>query len=122
MLYAIKPAKTATLKIPKSNFQDQLLLNAGQKYCRTPQGEISAILSAFLKLPLVLSILSGRFRQVLLYVPLFAGNSTGCEYDCTPSGNCYHMKVENHFHHQSIQIGDGSNVVLNTQGRIYNLF
>ena len=32
-------------KIPKIVFQDQLSLNAGQKYCRMLQGEHSAILS-----------------------------------------------------------------------------
>ena len=31
-------------KRPKSGFQDYLLLNAGQKYCRMLQGEHSAIL------------------------------------------------------------------------------
>ena len=53
-------------------FEDQFLLNAGQKYCRMLQGEHSAILLTFIKLPFaieifVLSILSGRLRQVLLY-------------------------------------------------------
>ena len=52
---------------------DQSSLNAGHKYCRMLQGEHSAILSTFINLPfvikiLVLSILSGRFTQVLLYV------------------------------------------------------
>ena len=47
--------------------------NAGQMYCRMLQGEHSAILSTFIKLSFViqifvLSILSGRFRQVLLYL------------------------------------------------------
>ena len=32
-------------------FQDQLLLNAGQKYCRMLQREHSAILSTCIKLP-----------------------------------------------------------------------
>ena len=32
-------------------FQDQLSLNAGQKYCRMLQGEHSATLSTFIKLP-----------------------------------------------------------------------
>ena len=36
----------------KIGFQDQLLLNAGQKYCRMLQTEHSAILSTFIKLPL----------------------------------------------------------------------
>ena len=43
-------------KIPKIGFQDQLLLNAGQKYCRMLQGEHSAILLTFNKLPLVIRI------------------------------------------------------------------
>ena len=37
-------------------FQDRLLLNAGQKYCRMLQGEHSAILSTFMKLPFVIKI------------------------------------------------------------------
>ena len=37
-------------KRPKIGFQDQLSLNAGQKYCRMLQGEHSAILSTFIKL------------------------------------------------------------------------
>ena len=44
--------KTATLKRQKIGFQDQLSLNAGQKYCRM---EHSAILSTF-KLPFVIKI------------------------------------------------------------------
>ena len=37
-------------------FQDQLWLNAGQKYCRMLQREHSAILSTFIKLPFVIKI------------------------------------------------------------------
>ena len=60
--------KTATLK---SGFQDQLSLDAGQKYCRMLRGEHSAIPLTFIKLSFaikmfVLSILSDRFRQVSL--------------------------------------------------------
>ena len=36
---------------PKIGFQDQLWLNASQKYCRMLQREHSAILSTFTKLP-----------------------------------------------------------------------
>ena len=36
--------KTATQKRPKNGFQDQLSLNAGQRYCRMLQGEHSVIL------------------------------------------------------------------------------
>ena len=58
-------------KRPKVVFQDQLLLYAGQKYCRMLQGVHSAILLTFMTLPLVIKIfvllfLSGRFTQVLL--------------------------------------------------------
>ena len=64
--------KSAPLKKTKNDFQGQLSLNAGQKYCRKLQVEHSAILSTFIKLPFVikisvLSLLSGRFTQVLLY-------------------------------------------------------
>ena len=38
------------------NFQDQLSLNAGQKYCRMLQGEHSAILWTFIMLPFVIKI------------------------------------------------------------------
>ena len=59
----------------KNGFQDRVLLNAGRMYFRMLQGEHSAILSTFIKLPFalktfVLSILSGRSRQVLLYLVL----------------------------------------------------
>ena len=53
-------------KRPKFEFQDQLSLNAGQKYCRMLQGEHSAILWT-IKLPFaikifVLSILGWSFK------------------------------------------------------------
>ena len=52
-------------------FQDQLSLNAGQKYCRMLQGKHSAILQPSLSYHLSLRslfclFLSGRFTQVLL--------------------------------------------------------
>ena len=45
-------------KRPKFGFQDQLSLNAGQKYCRMLplEGEHSAILLTFIKLPFVIKI------------------------------------------------------------------
>ena len=57
----------------KIGFQDQLSLNTGQKHCRMLRGEHSAILLTFIKLPFVieifvLSILSGLFSQILLYM------------------------------------------------------
>ena len=42
-----RPLKKKT----KIVFQDQLSLNAGRKYCRMLQGEHSALLSTFTKLP-----------------------------------------------------------------------
>ena len=75
----------ATLKKTKIGFQSQLSLNAGQKYCRMLQGEHSAILFTFMKLPIVIKIfvlsifewlfytgftvaLSGNVIQLLTYV------------------------------------------------------
>ena len=43
-------------KRPKIGFQDQLSLNAGQKYCRMLPLEHSAILSNFIKLPFAIKI------------------------------------------------------------------
>ena len=55
--YTVKPVLSGHSKIrPKKGFQDQLLFNAGQKYCRMLQGEQSAILSTFIKLPFVIKI------------------------------------------------------------------
>ena len=64
----------ATLKKTKKVFQDQLSLNAGQKYCRMLE-----ILSTFIKLPFVIKIfvlsifewpLTTGFNVVFSY-PLF---------------------------------------------------
>ena len=43
-------------KRPKIGFQDQLPLNAGQKYCRLLQEEHSSIFSTLIKLPFVIKI------------------------------------------------------------------
>ena len=43
-----------TFKNTKNGFQDQLLLNAGQNYCRMLQGEHSTIFLTFIKLPFVI--------------------------------------------------------------------
>ena len=48
--------KGPLLNRPQIGIQDQLSLNAGQKYCRMLQGEHSAILSTFIKLPIVIKI------------------------------------------------------------------
>ena len=69
--YSKTCVKRSLSKRPHIGFQDQLSLNAGQKYCRMLQG--GSILQSFIKLPFVikifvLSIFSGRFTQVLLYM------------------------------------------------------
>ena len=68
--YSKTCVKQPLSKRQKIGFQDQLLLNAGQKYCRMLQGEHSAIFPTFIKVPFVIKIfglyLSGRFTQVLL--------------------------------------------------------
>ena len=68
MGYSKTCVKQPLSKRPQIGFQDQLSLNAGQRYCRMLQGEHSATLSTFIKLPFVikifvLSILSGRITQ-----------------------------------------------------------
>ena len=64
--------KTATQKSLKIGFQDQLSLNAGQKYCRMLHGTILQYFRPSLSYHLSLRslfclFLSGRFTQVLLY-------------------------------------------------------
>ena len=54
--YSKTCVKRPLSKRPEIGFQDQLLLNAGQKYCRMLQGEHSAILSTFIKLLFVIKI------------------------------------------------------------------
>ena len=53
----------------KIGFQDQLLLNAGQKYFRMLQGEHSAILLTFIKLPFVIKI----FLSSIFEWPFYTG-------------------------------------------------
>ena len=58
-------------KKKKIGTQDRLSLYAGQKYCRMLQGEHSAILSTFIKIPFVikifvLSIFEWPLKTVLL--------------------------------------------------------
>ena len=75
--YSETCVKRPLSKRPKLGFQDQLLLNTGQKYCIMLQVEHSAILSTFIKRPslsyhlllrsLFCLFLSGHFTQVLLY-------------------------------------------------------
>ena len=57
-------------KRPKIGFQDQLSLNAGQKYCRMLQREHSAILSTFIKLPIVIKV----FFSIFVW-PFYTGST-----------------------------------------------
>ena len=54
LVYSKTCVKRLLSKRPKIGFQDQLSLNAGQKYCRMLQGEHSAILLTFIELPFVI--------------------------------------------------------------------
>ena len=56
LAYSKNCVKRPLSKRPQIGFQDQLSLNAGQKYCRMLQGEHSEILLTFIKLPPVIKI------------------------------------------------------------------
>ena len=55
-LYSKSCLKGPLKKKTKIGIQDQLSLNAGQKYCRIIQAEHYAILLTFIKLPIVIEI------------------------------------------------------------------
>ena len=63
-------------KRPQIGFQDNLSLNAVQKYCRMLQGEHSAILSTFIKLPFVIKL----FVLSIFAWPFYTGFTV---LDCT---------------------------------------
>ena len=54
--YSKTCVKRPLAKRPKVVIQDPLSLNASQKYCGMLQGEHSAILSTFIRLPVVIKI------------------------------------------------------------------
>ena len=68
-MYSKTCVKRPLSQRPKIGFQDQLSLNAGQKYCRMLQGEHSAILLTFIKLPFVIKI----FVLSILEWPFYTG-------------------------------------------------
>ena len=68
-MYSKTRVKWPLSKRPKIGFQNQLLLNASQKYCRMPQGEHSAILPTFIKLPFVIKI----FVLSIFECPFYTG-------------------------------------------------
>ena len=81
--------KMATLKKTKIGFQYRLSLNAGQKYCRMLQGEHSAILWTFIKLPFViktfvLSIFEWPFKTgFTVHVPCSFATWSSCSTNQT---------------------------------------
>ena len=67
--YSIKTCvKRPLSKRQKMSFQDQLSINAGRKYCRMLQGEHSAILSTFIKLPFIIKIFVLSIFEWLFYI------------------------------------------------------
>ena len=68
-LYSKICVKRPLSKRSKIGFQEQLLRNAGQNYCRLHQGEHSAILSTFIKLPFVIKV----FVLVYFEWPFYTG-------------------------------------------------
>ena len=73
--YTVKPVLSGHSKKTKIGFQDQLSLNVGQKYCRMLQGEHSAILSTFIKLPFVVK----AFVLSIFVWPFYTGFTvSGC--------------------------------------------
>ena len=77
-MYSNPCVKSPISKRPKIGFQDQLLLNAGQKNCRMLQGEHSEILWTFIKLPIVIKI----FVSFIFESPFYTGFTV----------HIYHMK------------------------------
>ena len=66
----------------KHGFKDRLSLNAGQKYCRMLQREHSAILLAFIKLPIVIKI----FVLSICEWPFYTGFTLTCAHSCIKNG------------------------------------
>ena len=66
--YSKTCVKRPLSKRPKICFQDQFLLNAGQKYCRMLPLEHSAILSTFIELPFVIKIFVVSIFECPFYI------------------------------------------------------
>ena len=74
ILYSKICVKRPNSKRQKIGFHDQLLLNAGQKYCKMLQGEHSAISLTFIKLPFVIKI----FVISIFEWPFYTGFTVKC--------------------------------------------
>ena len=66
-IYSKTCVKRPLSRTPKIGFPDQLSLNACQKYCRMLQGEHSAILLTFIKLPFAINIFVLSILEWLFY-------------------------------------------------------
>ena len=67
IFYSKTCVKWPLSKRPQIGFQDQILLNAGQKCCRMLPLEHSAILLTFIKLPFVIKIFILSIFEGLIY-------------------------------------------------------
>ena len=76
-LYSIICLKRPLKRRARIGFQDRLSPDAGQNYCRMLQGEHSAILSTFVKLPFVLAIFEWSLKTgfIVLNVHKSASNT-----------------------------------------------
>ena len=82
-MYSKTRVKRSLSKRPKSGFQDQLSLDVGLQFCRMRQGEHSAILSTFIKLPFAIKI----FVLSIFEWPFYTGFTVGpTRYFLQPSG------------------------------------
>ena len=97
--YSKTCVKRPPSKRPKIGFQDQLSLNAGQKYCRMLQGEHSAILSTFIKLPYVIKI----FVLIIFEWLFYTGFTVHCDHFATSSA-CVKGSTALSAHVYSIQV------------------
>ena len=68
IMYSKTFVKRPLSKRPKIGFQDQLSLNAGQKYCKMLQGEYFAILLTFIKLPFGIKIFVSSIFEWPFYI------------------------------------------------------
>ena len=83
-------------KRPKIGFQDHLLLNAGQRYCRMLQGEHSAILLTFIKVLFVMKICFVDFWVVVLlrfYCTLVLKDCYYLGKQCRPRWNTTNWEI-----------------------------
>ena len=109
----------------KIGFQDRLSLNAGQKYCRMLQGEHSAILSTFIKLPFViksfvLSIFEWRLAtECGTSQSLVSGDDSNSFCNILPSWCSYGSRCMGQRYKKLCWIQDGCKLRLWTGGQLH---